>query len=290
MDISVIIATYRRMNLLQALVRALVNDLPGKAEVIVVTQGRETLAVEDNRIKVLRKARPNLPAARNAGITAARGDILLFLDDDVLPATGLAQKHIELHARTPSSACIAGRVRDTNNSGTAGSVLVFDRRILRYKADFGREGEEEVESMCGAHMSFKRKVFDTLWFDPWYTGNALWEEVDMAMRMRKRGMKILFSSDVSVDHFIEHSGGCRAETRRAWYYHRHFRNTALCFAKNCSIATLREFYYTHKYDLEYYSRKGSGRDAGVVVAGTTGMVQGFLLGLLRRRIGSRKYR
>jgi glycosyltransferase involved in cell wall biosynthesis len=36
-----------------------------------------------DRIRYIRLPEPNLPAARNAGICAAKGDIILFVDDDV---------------------------------------------------------------------------------------------------------------------------------------------------------------------------------------------------------------
>jgi glycosyltransferase involved in cell wall biosynthesis len=44
---------------------------------------------------------PGASAARNAGWRAADGEIVLFLDDDVVPVRGLVEEHLSWHARHP---------------------------------------------------------------------------------------------------------------------------------------------------------------------------------------------
>jgi len=48
-------------------------------------------------------------AARNAAIAAESGDILLFLDDDVMPDHGLLERHLAVHRSDPLAA-VVGRM------------------------------------------------------------------------------------------------------------------------------------------------------------------------------------
>lgn len=85
--ISVIIPAWNRAGELRhAIDSALAQTLP-PLEIIVVDDGStdetaEVLAQYGDRIRVLRQANQGVAAARNAGIAAARGDLLAFLDSD----------------------------------------------------------------------------------------------------------------------------------------------------------------------------------------------------------------
>ncbi len=91
--ISVVVATYnRRAVLARTLPTLFAQDLPpGQYEVIVVVDGSTDGTAEWLRGLRPRQAfrvleQPNLgpAAARNAGLAAARGGLILFLDDDIL--------------------------------------------------------------------------------------------------------------------------------------------------------------------------------------------------------------
>lgn len=104
--VSVVVPTRNRVESLLRLLYALVRQeaIPGGLEVIVVADGCTDRT--ESRIS----ARPwsfdlhvlSLPAsgpavARNCGAALARGDILLFLDDDVEPEAGAVRAHLALH-------------------------------------------------------------------------------------------------------------------------------------------------------------------------------------------------
>src|SRR4051794_9306561 len=88
--VTVVIPTFNRWRVLSA--RALPSALAQEdvdLEVVVVVDGStdETASglesLEDERVRVVRHARPlGLHRARNAGIAAARGEWVAFLDDD----------------------------------------------------------------------------------------------------------------------------------------------------------------------------------------------------------------
>jgi glycosyltransferase involved in cell wall biosynthesis len=90
-------------------------------EVVLVNDGSS-----DNTARVIEEARARascaftvveqknsgLARARNAGIAKARGERIIFIDDDVLPTPVLMEEHLRSHDRTPD-AIVRGAVINT---------------------------------------------------------------------------------------------------------------------------------------------------------------------------------
>lgn len=107
LDVSVILPTYNRLRRLEQVLGALEEQSYPLAafEVIVVSDGSTdgTNQYLQNlrtplQLNVVLKPNGGPAAARNKGIKCARGEIILFLDDDVVPAPHLIAEHIRLHA------------------------------------------------------------------------------------------------------------------------------------------------------------------------------------------------
>lgn len=87
--VSAVIATYNRANLVVRAIRSVLGQTFQKLEVIVIDDcsqdnTRESVeAVADPRVRYLRHGvNKGLPAGRNTGIAASRGEYVAFLDDD----------------------------------------------------------------------------------------------------------------------------------------------------------------------------------------------------------------
>ena len=103
--LSVIIPTYQRRDILQDCLNALERQSldPAQFEVIVVIDGSDDGTTE---LLVKFKTRFSLShiwqenqgqaAARNHGANKARGDYLVFLDDDVVADPALLEEHLKL--------------------------------------------------------------------------------------------------------------------------------------------------------------------------------------------------
>jgi len=290
-QLSVVIPSYHRPRRLAALLRHLLRDLPDGCEILpVIGRDDECDARDDPRVTVIRRTHETLPQARNRGIASSRGRIVLFLDDDTVPDDTVAAAHIRLHEQHPEFDAIAGGVHDTNNAGDKDTVVVLEEPTMRYECDYGLSAKMEVDACHGAHMSFKREVFDTVLFDPWFFGNAHFEEVDLAMRLRRRGGRILFCPEVGVKHEIEPRGGCRAARGRLLRRASRFRNRAFCFAKNVALQHLPVFLTAQRHELEYVSRKGASHDMQLVACACPATLTGLARGRLRRIIGDRRFR
>ena len=107
MRVSLIIATFNHARFLGAAIDSALAQTLGAVDVIVVDDGSTddtpaVLARYAGRVRVLRQPNRGLAAARNAGLAAARGTYVAFLDaDDVMAPTKLAAQ-LEMLERSPT--------------------------------------------------------------------------------------------------------------------------------------------------------------------------------------------
>ncbi len=138
----VAVLTYRRTGWLPALLEELVEQagtVVPRADVVVVDndpEGGAAAAVapwSDRGVRYVHEPRPGISAARNRALAEARdADVLVFLDDDEMPAPGWLA-HLVAAWRAWGSAAVAGPV-PARFLGPAGAWVsgsgVFDRRRL----------------------------------------------------------------------------------------------------------------------------------------------------------------
>jgi GT2 family glycosyltransferase/glycosyltransferase involved in cell wall biosynthesis len=112
--ISVILSTYARPDLLRMCLDGFCDQTldPGDFEVVVVDDG----SPGDESAALLREFAAGLPltwvhiahsgrsAAKNLAVLLARGELVLFADDDDRPAPDLLERHVQAHARHPDLA------------------------------------------------------------------------------------------------------------------------------------------------------------------------------------------
>lgn len=101
--VSVIIPLYNRKHLIERCVRSVQNQTYRHLEIIIVDDGStdepdEVLAAlaQDERVRVIRKPNGGVSSARNAGLDAATGEYVQFLDSDDM----LMQRAVELSVQT----------------------------------------------------------------------------------------------------------------------------------------------------------------------------------------------
>lgn len=114
--VSVIIPTYNRANLIAGAIDSVLGQTLPNVEIVVVDDGStddtdERLGRFGDRIRVIRQDNAGVSSARNAGIRAARGQWIAFLDSDdrwhppkLESQLGCAQK---FQARVCFTRCIA---------------------------------------------------------------------------------------------------------------------------------------------------------------------------------------
>ena len=109
-EATVIIATRDRAGFLRDSLACLARQsAAGRFDVVVVDNGStdatsaviaEAAAASNGTVRGLSVAEPNRGKARNAGVAAAGGSIIIFCDDDTLPPERFVEAHLAAHAGT----------------------------------------------------------------------------------------------------------------------------------------------------------------------------------------------
>jgi glycosyltransferase involved in cell wall biosynthesis len=182
--VSVVVAAYNGERFLnESLQSAFAQDYE-PFEVVFVDDGSTDGTAEIAQsfpVRYLRQENRGLPAARNAGLAVAKGELVAFLDDDdLLPPTKLSVQAACLREH-PEVGCVLGR-----------QEWIFDgvgQPSLPRDPIFGEVGGIQLVTAM-----IRRRVLDELGgFDPSY---RYAEDRDLFIRMREHGVEIAVLPDV----------------------------------------------------------------------------------------------
>ncbi len=280
LSIDIVVATYKRNSFLPDLCSSILKLMGENDRLYVVSQCNSSGEISsDPRLHLSNLNQANLPLARNAGITAGCGDIILFLDDDVVCGSALLEKHRQVYTDCTIGA-VAGFVDDP--LFTTGSVCPSRIDITTGECiqNFSVAQSQDAISVMGANMSFSRRALSNAgMFDPNFKKNALWEDVDMAFRIREAGYRIWYCSEAKVKHLRAAEGGCRTQHSFMYIYHL-FANTAYFLHKHSKYRFTRKLYSFWWHRLEYLTRMPDGKlvqhNPLLVMAGLIGWCAGVL--------------
>jgi glycosyltransferase involved in cell wall biosynthesis len=124
LDASVVIPVYNGASTLKACLSALATQSfpKDRFEVIVVDDGStdETLAVARSfGVRAIRQRNRGAPAARNNGISAARGKWVAFTDADCVPSRSWLQRLLKSVSALPNAIGTAGRTMGLDSQSDA---------------------------------------------------------------------------------------------------------------------------------------------------------------------------
>lgn len=212
MSVSVVIPTYRREQVLAESIRYLHALHPPADEIVIVDQSEQhdpqTAAAlqawhDAGRICWLRLTQPSITHAMNTGLTQARSEIVLFLDDDIIPHANLIAAHARAHAENICNI-------------VAGQVLQPGEEVLAEPPAMGeflfRSGQRAwVHELMGGNFSVKKATALKLGgFDENFVRVAYRFEAEFCDRATTAGEKILFEPAASIRHLKAGAGGTRS--------------------------------------------------------------------------------
>ncbi len=262
MLISVVIPTYgREQALVDSINDVLMQDY-AEFEVIVVDQTAQhepdTAKFLDEmaaagKIELYKLEWASLPGARNYAVRRAKGEIILFLDDDVELPAGFLAAHAQNYDR-PEVGGVAGRVFDRMKLADHASGLeiqdlppeAMDPGIAWYHINLVHTVKpQQVLSARGCNMSYRREIFfeEGIWFDERYRGSAVREESDFGLTIRKTKYLIWYDPSAHLVHLGEETGGCHDISTKSLkyqmtFYHNHF----LMGLKHLTLSQCLRFY------------------------------------------------
>lgn len=218
MKLSVVISTWNRQAKVLDTLRCLVNQtLPcDDYEIIVVDNGSETpitLQEIDTNIAICLirfEENQERSVARTIGVEAARGEVLLFSDDDLGMEGDFLVQHLQAQQEWPGAMVIGRILLPPESLGRPG---------IRFRQQLELDGTPNIKGIVdkdnfgtAANMSINREWYLKLeGFDPQLAGI---EDQDFALRHTSAGGKIVYLPEaiaIHYDDWLEFPAFCRRQ-------------------------------------------------------------------------------
>ncbi len=211
--VSVVIATYGRPDALDTTLEALraVRHEPGSLEIVVVDDGspgeraaevaRRHAAAADVPIHLVRQENKGVSEARNRGAREARGELLVFLSDDLVVPPDFLEEHLRAH-RLVEDAWVVGGFRqlpDTLESPVGRWVDGLEAGFQ--DARLGPEIAPGIREclITARNLSLPRTDFERAGgFDPVFRTTC--EDVDLWHRSEETGVRVVYNERIDALH------------------------------------------------------------------------------------------
>ena len=213
LEVSVIVPTFNRVqSLRKTLVKLDAQTQPhDRFEVIVVDDGStdETPEIEKEHftfpLRYVRQANQGSAAARNRGAEQSRGEILIFIDDDILAEPEYIEGLVDEHRRQAKLVGMGSLFTHLN-----GDVTMFARTFAQTFAPpmNGLESSPAAFTDCTTNnLSVERQAFFEIGMmqDVAGDGPTWWGDIDFGYRamragyqFRRSGRAVCFHDDYSI--------------------------------------------------------------------------------------------
>ncbi|MFT9078097.1 glycosyltransferase family 2 protein [Ethanoligenens sp.] len=186
LKISVIMLTYNRETLVERAIRSIQNQTFQEFEFIIIDNGStdasgeiaEHAAAEDARIRVIHRKCGNIGSGRNAGLDAAKGDYIAFIDDDDYCEPDYLKFLLDLAVEYSTDMAICGatdKVFDEKRIMTAEEALIELMWRKKYNVAFPAK-------------LFRATLFDGLRF----SATSKYDDIELMPRIMARAQRIAY--------------------------------------------------------------------------------------------------
>jgi GT2 family glycosyltransferase len=189
--ISVVIATRDRARYLERALESFGKQIGAPSfEAIVVDNGStdDTRQIAQNAahgfpVTYVYEAQPNRGAARNRGVAAAQGHLVLFCDDDVYAPPGFLAAHDAAHT--------------LSNFVASGPIVNVPGYAVRPKPTLANYSRA---FFCTCNVSVPKVAIEAVGgFDEQFHLYG-WEDTELGVRLREHGMRAKFAWDAYIWH------------------------------------------------------------------------------------------
>jgi len=252
--VSVIIPTLDRQEITLNTVKIFEHQSLNRFELIVLDQSSvintNLERYESNKFYYVYKniEEKGLPNARNVAAKIARGEILLFVDDDILPDIDLIIDFItEFNNQYHEKIIIGGRVEEKapnmmcNDPQIIGGYITYYGKPIK---NFSATTSGYCDWVVGCNFAIRKKFFlEVSGFDKNFIGNAMFEDCDFCFTVKENGGQVYYSPKPFVEHLRAVTGGTRQINKsKGMYYRAH--NTVYFLRKHeFKLRLISTFFY-----------------------------------------------
>lgn len=219
--LTVIICTYNRAKYIGALLESIAaNDLPKSDYEILLVDNNCTdntraicehfaAAHKDVRFRYVVETEQGLSAARNKGIKEAKGDLIVYVDDDALVDSHYLRDYVEWFAAHPETMACGGPIEPLYETQEPDWMTPYTRALLTAWMNYGDKVREYPKGRYpgGGNAAYRKEVFDKVGlFNTALgrNGNSLMasEEKDIFDKMHALHMQVLYLPTPVLHHCI----------------------------------------------------------------------------------------
>jgi glycosyltransferase involved in cell wall biosynthesis len=208
--LTVSLCTYDRRAVLEECLRALCRQTvpPGTFELVLVDDGSKDGTAEYLQElelpiphRLVRQPNGGLAAARNTGLALARGEYVLFINDDTIADPGLVEAHLAAHQSLGRPACVLGNLRQPQRALENALMRVIEAGDFMF--DYARLSPGQV--LDGLHF-YTCNVSAPLaavraagGFDQSFRHYGC-EDSDLGLALEAAGLQIHYRPECSAEH------------------------------------------------------------------------------------------
>ncbi len=223
--VSIVIPVFNKVEYTRKCIEALAAtvDAGDPVEFVVVDNGSTDgtpafLATLSGDVVLVRNTgNLGFAAACNQGARVARGESILFLNNDTVPQPGWLRALVTAAEEENAAICGARLLYPDGRVQHAG--IAFDRRGVGYhifnglpKDDPAVSKRRPFQAVTAACMLVRRSLFEELGgFDEGYRNG--FEDVDFCLRARQTGHRVLYAPESVVVHHEESTEGRKTHDR-----------------------------------------------------------------------------
>lgn len=210
--LSVIICTCDRHRLAIDAINSILSEPFSNREIILVNNSAHSIdrAMLPCGVKYIHEKEPGLSNARNSGAKAAKGEYLLYIDDDALACKNLLSVVFSAFLKHPDTAIIGGQIYldippSAHDIVLDGKESLWSAYTVPYKRF--REVKEHYEFPYGACFAIRHSALDKIGGFPHSYGRcgnnyAGGEETAVCFSAKKLGFKIGIEPNAAVLHRV----------------------------------------------------------------------------------------
>ncbi len=210
-QVSVIMVGFNQIAMTLQTLASLRQNFHGAIELIFVDAGStdDTVSIGNyvRGAKIIRfETNIGFVLACNAGLDEATAPVTLYLNNDVRLQFGAVERAMRRLASEPGIGAVGSRIIRTNGQlQEAGSILWRDGSALGYMRDAPSDAPEanfvrDVDFCSACFLLAKTSVLQDLGgFDADYAP-AYYEDVDLCLRIRLAGLRIVYDPSVVIEH------------------------------------------------------------------------------------------